>query len=86
MSLILDSATEKRIQRKTELGQFREPAEVIARALDLLDEDREWSNDEMSELDRHLATSMAAAERGELYTPEQARRILAEGRAKQLQG
>jgi len=41
MVVALDSATEKRIQRQIDLGRYREPAEVVADALALLDEQRE---------------------------------------------
>jgi Arc/MetJ-type ribon-helix-helix transcriptional regulator len=81
MAVTLDPATEQRIQRKIEQGHFRDSAEVIARALDLLDEDETWSPKELDELNQHLSASLAAADRGELYTGEQARRILAERRA-----
>jgi Arc/MetJ-type ribon-helix-helix transcriptional regulator len=39
MAVTLDPATEQRIRRKIDQGHFREPAEVIARALDLLDDE-----------------------------------------------
>jgi Arc/MetJ-type ribon-helix-helix transcriptional regulator len=81
MTLTLDAATEQRIQQKIELGQFREPAEVIARALDLLDAEESWSDEEKADLNQKLAESMAQVQRGELYTGEEARQILAERRA-----
>jgi Arc/MetJ-type ribon-helix-helix transcriptional regulator len=42
MTLTLDAATEQRIQRVIERGHYKTPAEVIARALDLLDAKEEW--------------------------------------------
>jgi Arc/MetJ-type ribon-helix-helix transcriptional regulator len=36
MTLTLDAATEKRIQREIELGHYANPAEVVTHALDLL--------------------------------------------------
>ena len=41
MTLTLDSTTEQRIQREIELGHYREPAEVVAHAVALLDTDYE---------------------------------------------
>ena len=38
MTVTLDAATEKQIQREIDLGHYREPSEVIARAVDLLAE------------------------------------------------
>ena len=40
MTLTLDPTTERRIQREIERGPYREPAEVVAHALDLLDLER----------------------------------------------
>jgi hypothetical protein len=57
---------------------FPSPDEVIARALDLLDDDQFWSPDDKADLDRHLSVSLAAAERGQLYTAEQARSLFTE--------
>jgi len=37
MTLTLDPMTEQRIQREIELGHYREPAEVVAHAVALLD-------------------------------------------------
>jgi hypothetical protein len=81
MAVTLDPATEQPIQRKIEQGHFRSPEQGIARAPDLLDEDEAWSPNELEELNRHLSASLASADRGELYTGEQARRILAQRRA-----
>ena len=85
MAVTLDPATEQRIQRKIDPGpkvaSSRDSAEVIARPLDLLDEDETWSPKELDELNQHLSASLASADRGELYTGEQARRILNERRA-----
>ena len=42
MTITLDSATEERIQRELARGVFKEPAQVIAHALDLLDNEQDW--------------------------------------------
>ena len=81
MTLTLDAATEQRIQREIELGHYRDPAEVIARALDLLDAEEEWLLRNQEALNQRLDESMAQVQRGELYTGEEARQILAERRA-----
>jgi hypothetical protein len=39
----LDSTTKRRIQRQIDLGHYREPAEVVAHALALLDHQAEWA-------------------------------------------
>jgi Arc/MetJ-type ribon-helix-helix transcriptional regulator len=77
MTLTLDAQLEQRIQRVQANGNYREPADVIDEALTLLEAEQEQRN----ELDARLEHSMAAARRGELYTPEEARQILADRRA-----
>ncbi len=74
MTLTLDPQLEQRIQHEMELGNHHSPADVIAHALDVLEEDRR-------ELDRHLDESMAQIQRGEGISGERAREILAELRA-----
>jgi len=39
MAIILDPQTEERIQRQLDCGAFREPAELLAHALDLVEAD-----------------------------------------------
>ncbi len=74
MTLTLDPQLGQRIQHEMELGNHRTPADFIAHALDLLEEDRR-------ELDHHLEESMAQIQRGEGITGERAREILSERRA-----
>jgi len=76
MSLALDPQTEQRIQRKLELCGYTEPAQLINRALDLLDSEEAWSDEEKANFDKRLDVSMAQAERGEVYTAEEAARLL----------
>jgi len=80
MTLTLDAQLEQQIQREIERGHGRNATEVIKRALDLTAADSS-SDEEETELDIRLDHSMAAARRGELYTPEQARQVLADRRA-----
>jgi hypothetical protein len=55
MAVTLDPATEQRIQRKIEQGpkvaSSRDSAEVIARALDLLDDEQELAQQARAALD-----------------------------------
>ena len=81
MTLTLDAATEQRIQRVIERGHYKTPAEVIARALDLLDAEEEWLLRNQEALNQRLDESMAQVERGETYSPQEAHQILAERRA-----
>ena len=78
MTLTLDAQTEQRIQREIDLGHYREPIEVINRALDLLQAQEAWSDEEKAQLDAHLAESMAQIERGEGIPGDQVRARLAD--------
>jgi Arc/MetJ-type ribon-helix-helix transcriptional regulator len=81
MSLTLDSATEDRIQRELARGSYREPAEVISRALDLLEANREELDNRRIALLVRIEESFAQADRGETYSSEEARAELAARRA-----
>jgi len=81
MTLTLDSATQQRIQEELARGRYREPAEVIAHALDLLEAERIEMEERRLGLVRRLEQSFAQSERGETYSPEEARAVLAERRA-----
>jgi hypothetical protein len=76
MSLALDLQTAQRIQGKAELAGYTEPAQLINRALDLLEAEEPWSDDDKANLDRRLSQSMAHSARGEVYTAEEAARML----------
>ena len=85
MNLILDPATEQRIQREIDLGHYREAAEVIARAVALLEAEQNWLLQNKDAINQRLEESMAQAARGETCTPEEVRRILADRRAARRQ-
>jgi Arc/MetJ-type ribon-helix-helix transcriptional regulator len=80
MSLALDPAAEARIRRELDRGRFREPAEVIAHALDLLEAEEaaeDWLLRNRDAVNQRLDVSFAQSERGESYSPEEARALLA---------
>jgi len=80
MSLVLDAATEDRIQRQLERGPYLAPAELINRALDLLEAD-DWLFQNRDAINADLDESSAQAARGEGYSPEEAMALLAARRA-----
>lgn len=80
MSLALDPATEERIQRELSRGPYREPTELINRALDLLDAQENWLLRNKEAIAERIEESFAQAERGEVYTPEQVRSLLDQDR------
>ncbi len=91
MSLTLDPATEARIQRELEAGNYAEPSELLAHALDLVEAERaglhqtdaqmeDWLLRNTEAINAALEESFAARERGEGYSPEQSKALLAENR------
>jgi Arc/MetJ-type ribon-helix-helix transcriptional regulator len=78
MSLALDPATEQRIQRQLERGTYSAPAEVVNRALDLLEAQDQDLATRRAELAARLQRGFDQATRSELYSPDEARAILAE--------
>jgi Arc/MetJ-type ribon-helix-helix transcriptional regulator len=80
MGLALDPATEQRIQREMERGPYREPGEVINRALDLLESQENWLLRNRDAIHERLAESMAQVERGGVLSPEEVRSLLAADR------
>ncbi len=78
MTLTLDAQLEQRIQSKIEAGSYHEPSDVISRALDLLDEDESWSEEEKIALDQRLTESAAQIQRGEGIPGDKLPEILAQ--------
>ena len=76
MSLTFDPQTEQRIQRELARGHYTDAAQVIHRALDLLDAQEDWLLRNQDAIHERIEESVAAAERGELYTAEEAARLL----------
>jgi Arc/MetJ-type ribon-helix-helix transcriptional regulator len=78
MSLVLSPATEARIQTELATGRYAAPDELLNRALDSLQADLA---EHRSTLADKLQRGYDQATRGELYSPDQARAILAKRRA-----
>jgi Arc/MetJ-type ribon-helix-helix transcriptional regulator len=82
MAMTVDPTIEQRIQRQLDRGAFREPAELLAHALDLVEAETEFDARHKALLAR-LTESCAQADRGEGYTEEELRVRMAERRARQ---
>ncbi len=76
MGIALDPATEQRIQREVARGPYREPDELINRALDLLESQEIWLLRNKEAIHQRLSESMAQAERGETHSPTEVRSLL----------
>jgi Arc/MetJ-type ribon-helix-helix transcriptional regulator len=92
MSLVLSPATEARIQAELATGRYAAPDELLNRALDSLEAERtvnepipkemeDWLLRNKEAISRDLEESFAQSERGEGYSPEESRAILAQRRA-----
>jgi len=81
MAITLAPATEQRIQRQLARGSFREPEELIAHALDLVEAEDDWLLRNKEAIKEALDHSFARVAREGTYSPEETQRMLAERRA-----
>ena len=84
MAITLDATTEQRIQRQLDRGAFREPAELLAHALDLVEAEtmqEDWLLRNKEAINAGLDRTFAQANRGEGYSPEESRTLLTQHRA-----
>jgi len=85
MTLVLDPATEARLQRQLETGAYSGPDDLLAHALDLLVEAEagqgDWLSADKEAVRAMLDESVAAEAKGVSYSLEEAEAILAERRA-----
>jgi Arc/MetJ-type ribon-helix-helix transcriptional regulator len=77
MNISVDEASEQRIRREIELGHFKNPEEVIAHALELLESQETWLRENQESIRLKIERSFAQIERGEGVAKDEARRILA---------
>ena len=84
MSLVLDPATEARLQRQLESGSYSGPDELLSHALDLLEAEtgpEDWLSANKEAVRAMIEESVAAEAKGVSYSLEEAEAILAERRA-----
>jgi len=82
MAITLDADLEQRIQRQLDRGAFREPAGLLAHALDLVEAEADLDVRRTAWVAR-LKESCVQADRGEGYSEEELRARMAEHRANQ---
>jgi hypothetical protein len=81
MAITLDPATEQRIRRQLERGAFREPADLLAHALDLVEAEaveHDWLLSNKEAINASLNESFAEAARGEGYSLEEIDEMMAQ--------
>ncbi len=82
MAISLDRSNEARIQRELSRGHFHNEQEIIAHALDLLDAQEEWLQENRNAIQRKIELSSAQVERGEYLSGAEAKKILSERKRK----
>jgi len=80
MNVALDERSRQRVQREISRGHFREPAAVVARALELLDAQEGWLDQNRQAIHDRIEESFAQIERGEGVSGGEARRMLSSRR------
>lgn len=86
MSLVLSAATEARFLQQVATGRYTAPDDLLNHALDLLQANTEddWLSRNRDDIRQRLAESIAARDRGESYSPEEAKAILAQRKAERV--
>ena len=79
MQLTLKPEVEALLQLELSNGRFHDPNEVLETALHVLADSRPY---DLTDLDARIQEGIDSADRGELYTEEEARAFIAALRAK----
>jgi predicted transcriptional regulator len=87
MQIELNAEQQRILERATKDGTSVEDVlnqafAIVEAQLDMPDWISELSEEDRAALDAHIEEGLAQAERGELYTPEEVKSMLAERRAK----
>ncbi len=77
MDFALDPTSTRRIQREIEKGHYQEPAQVVARALELLDLHESWLEENRQSIHQRIEESFTQVARGEGIDEDRARQMLA---------
>jgi Arc/MetJ-type ribon-helix-helix transcriptional regulator len=64
------------VQKQLETGAFADATDVIRRALETLDSEQSWTDEERLALDEKIARALEQVSAGRVYGPEEARRKL----------
>jgi Arc/MetJ-type ribon-helix-helix transcriptional regulator len=72
------------VQKRLATGAFANAEDVIRRALETLDVEETWTEEERRALDEKIDRALEQAAVGQVYGPDEARRKLAELRAAHL--
>ncbi len=81
MQLTVPPDLEALVQKQLATGAFANAEDVLRRALEILDAEETWTDDERSALDEEIDRALEQVAAGRVYGPEEARRKLAALRA-----
>lgn len=71
MTINLEPEDEKLVQKRLQTGVFGSPREVIHRALESLDAEESWLQENRGAINEKIERGLAEFERGEGLTPEE---------------
>lgn len=77
MTITLPPEHEELIAKAMETGAYQDPTEVIGRALEVLNSENEWLNDQRAEIAGKIEGAFEQFERGEFLTAEDAKADMA---------
>jgi Arc/MetJ-type ribon-helix-helix transcriptional regulator len=77
MRLTVPPDVEALVQKRLATGAFANVEDVIRRALETLDAEESWTDEERSALDEKIDRALEQVAAGRVYGPEEARRKLA---------
>lgn len=77
MQLNVPPDLEALVQKRLATGAFANAEDVIRRALETLDAEESWTEEERRALDQKIERALEQAAAGRVYGPEEARRKLA---------
>ena len=77
MQLTVPPDVEALVQKRLATGAFANVEDVIRRALETLDAEESWTDEERSALDEKIDRALERVAAGRVYGPEEARRELA---------
>jgi len=84
MQVTVPPDLEALVQKRLASGAFANVEDVIRRALETLDAEESWTNDERRALDEKIDRALEQVAAGRVYSPEESRRKLGAMREKHL--
>ena len=85
MQLIVPPDLEALVQKRLASGAFANAEDVIRRALEVLDAEESWTDEERRALDEKIDRALEQVAASRVYGPEEARQKLAALREEHLQ-